>query len=127
MNFYNDDALDNALFNLPLEEPPTDLRASILAATAYRATPMFSLYEIAGLAALLALVLVLIGVVMMSGGLAFAHAINTIDAFITQTFSSYTTLAWIAAGGATAIWLSLFTGFQSVAVASRKGRPTSKR
>ena len=40
MNMYDsDDALDRALFALPLEEPPAGLRASILLATAYRPAP----------------------------------------------------------------------------------------
>jgi len=127
MNYHSDDALDNALFSLELEEPPADLRASILAATAFRPAPMFSLYEIAGLSALLAIVIALISIVVASGGAAFAQAVLAIEVALTRTLSSYTTLAWIAAGGATAIWLSLFTGFQSYAVASRKGTPTPKR
>ena len=37
MNYYdNDAALDHALFALPLEEPPGDLRARILSATIYQ-------------------------------------------------------------------------------------------
>ena len=42
MKYDSDDALDRALFALPLEEPPADLRASILTATVYRPAPAFS-------------------------------------------------------------------------------------
>lgn len=41
------DALDRALFALPLEEPPADLRSSILLSTAYRPVSPFSFWEIA--------------------------------------------------------------------------------
>ena len=36
-----DDELDRALFALPLEEPPADLRARILAATVCGSAPAF--------------------------------------------------------------------------------------
>ncbi len=45
----DDEALEQALFALPLEEPPAGLRASILMATAYRPAPAFSVWELAGL------------------------------------------------------------------------------
>ena len=46
MMSYDDDDLDRLLFALPLEEPPADLRASILTATAYRAAPVFKPWEV---------------------------------------------------------------------------------
>jgi hypothetical protein len=41
-----DDELERALFALPLEEPPVDLRARILAATVDRPRPAFRGWEI---------------------------------------------------------------------------------
>ena len=46
------DELERAILDLPLEEPPAGLRASILLATAYRPAPAFSFLELAALGAL---------------------------------------------------------------------------
>ena len=54
MMYDSDDSLERALFALPLEEPPSDLRASILAATAFRPAPPFGVWEVAALGALAA-------------------------------------------------------------------------
>jgi hypothetical protein len=115
MNYDSDDALDRALFALPLEEPPTDLRAAILTATVYRPEPAFAPWEIGALAAILAVVISLVSAVVMGGGSLFVHSAETIGTTLVRSLSDYATLAWLAAGGATAIWLSLFTGFQSFA------------
>jgi hypothetical protein len=40
-----DDDLDRALFALPLDEPPADLHAQIMAATALRPAPTFAPWE----------------------------------------------------------------------------------
>ena len=40
-----DDELDRALFALPLEQPPPDLHARIMAATALRPGPTFATWE----------------------------------------------------------------------------------
>lgn len=40
-----EDELDRALFALPLEEPPADLHARIMAATALRPLPTFAPWE----------------------------------------------------------------------------------
>jgi hypothetical protein len=115
MNYEDDDALDAALFALPLEEPPADLRASILAATVYRPAPLFSFREILGLGTLAALVVWLIVAVVLGGGTLFIHTLQDAQVLLGRALTSAATLAWIAAGGATAIWLSFFTGFQSPA------------
>ena len=124
---YTDDDLDLALFALELEEPPTDLRASILAATVYRPAPMFSRAEIVALTLITTAIVDLIGFVIAGGGTLFTHSVQALETGLVQTFSNFTTLGWLAVGGATAIWLSLFTGFQSFPTASSKVAETSTR
>ncbi len=112
MKFDDDDALDAALFALPLEEPPADLRTSILAATILRPAPVFSFRELCVLGTLVAMVSWLAVAVSLGGATLFVHSIEAVQSFAGRTLTNSTTLAWIAAGGATAIWLSIFTGFQ---------------
>jgi hypothetical protein len=115
MRFEDDDALDAALFALPLEEPPADLRRSILSATVYRPAPVFSFREILALGTLAAVTVWLVAAVILGGGMLFVHSLQDVQNVLGRALTSITTLAWIAAGGATAIWLSFFTGFQSPA------------
>ncbi len=119
MNFNDDDALDAALFALPLEQPPADLRSAILSATIYRPHPVFSLREIITLGALCAVVVWLVAAVIGGGGALFVHSLQAVGATIIHAGSNLTLIAWIAAGAATAIWLSIFTEFQP--------RPEGKR
>jgi hypothetical protein len=112
MNFNDDDALDAALFALPLEEPPADLRSAILSATIYRHAPVFSLREIVTLGALCAVIVWLVALVIGGGGSLFIHSLQAIGATTVRAGSNVTLLGWVAAGAATAIWLSIFTGFQ---------------
>jgi len=123
MNMDEHDALDQALFALPLEEAPAGLRASILLATAYRPSPAFSFLELAALGALGAIAIWLSVLLALGGGTLFVHTLETIGTFASRALSSTATLAWLAAGGATALWLSLFTGSQPLVVAPhRSGR-----
>lgn len=122
-----DDALDQAILALPLEEPPAGLRASILMATAYRPAPAFSVVELALLGALGAIALWLIAVLISGGGALFVHTLAAIGSVSARVLSDAATLAWLAAGGATALWLSLFTGFQPAAVAAQRSGPRSSR
>lgn len=115
MKYDSDDALDRALFGLPLEEPPADLRASILTATVYRPAPLFKPWETALLGAVAAVAVWLVALVVLGGGTLFVHSLEAIGSTSEDLLSNYTTLAWIAAGGAVAIWLSIFTGFQPAA------------
>lgn len=115
MNFDSDDALDRALFALALEEPPADLRASILTSTAYRPAPIFAPWEIAGLGFIAALVVWLAVLIAVGGGALFVASAQAIAAMSERLLSNVATLAWLAAGGATAVWLSVFTGFQPAA------------
>ncbi|MDE2481445.1 MAG: hypothetical protein KGN02_04575 [bacterium] len=123
MKYDSDDALDRALFALPLEEPPADLRAAILTATVYRPAPLFKPWELALIGTIVAIVLWLGALIVMGGGALFVESIEKLGVAVIRAFASTTTLAWLAAGGATAIWLSIFTGFQS----SPKGALTQRR
>jgi len=113
MNYYDDDALDAALFALPLEEPPANLRASIFAATIYRPAPLFAFGELAVLGAILAVAVWLLAAVIMGGGPLFLQSLAAIGSNASRTFGNTSLLLWAAAGGATAIWLSIFPGLQS--------------
>ena len=95
---YDDESLDRALLALPLEEPPASLRAAILANTAYRPAPIFSMTEIAA-ASGVAAVLIWLGLAM-APQIAMAY---------TAVFSNVTLLAWLAAGVATAVALEFLT------------------
>ena len=66
MNYETHDDLDRLLFALPLEEPPEDLRSSILANTIYRPAFPISVWETWILGSLLALA-VWLGVLIMVG------------------------------------------------------------
>jgi len=114
MKYDSDDALDRALFALPLEEAPSDLRASILTATIYRPAPIFKLWELVTLATISAVVVWLAVLVVMNGGAHFMQSMQTISTTVVNSLAktNYTTLSWVAAGGGAAIWLSIFTGFQ---------------
>lgn len=125
--YADDDALDRALFALPLEEPPADLRSSILTATVYRPAPAFSLWEVSVLGALAAVVLWLVVVVAMGGGSLFSHTVSAIGSFAGHWLSNVTTLAWLAAGTATAFWLMFFTGSQPLALAGQRSERRSAR
>jgi hypothetical protein len=127
MKYDSDDALDRALFALPLEEPPENLRASILSATVYRPAPAFSAWEIAGIGALAALGIWFAVLIGLGGGTLFVHTLAAIGETLTHVFSNVANLAWIGAGIATAVWLTLFTGSQPYALAGqRSGRRGSR-
>jgi hypothetical protein len=117
------DALDRAILGLALEEPPAGLRSSILLATAYRPAPPFSFWELALLGALSAAAVWFAALLILGGGSLFVHTVTTIASAATTLLSNGATLAWLAAGGATALWLSLFTVSQPVAHASHRSGP----
>jgi hypothetical protein len=106
------DALDRALFALPLEEPPADLRAAILQATVYRQHHAFAWWESATFGALGAIGIWLIIAIVLGGASLFTHTLATITSTLIVALSHGVTAMWLAAGAATAVWLSLFTGFQ---------------
>ena len=120
MMYRDDDALDRALFALPLEEPPADLRASILTATVYRPAPPFAVWEVTLLGAMAAVIVWLIALIAMGGTTLFLHTATTIATSASHVLSNVTTLAWIAAGVATAFWLTFFTGSQPFALGRQR-------
>jgi hypothetical protein len=111
------DALERAILDLPLEEPPEGLRASILLATAYRPAPPFSTVELAVVGSLGAVALWLIILLVLGGGSLFVQTLTVMGSFLSHAFTNVTTLAWLGAGGATALWVTAFTGFQPATVA----------
>lgn len=124
----NMDELERAILALPLEEPPEGLRASILLATAYhRPAPAFSFAELAVLGALGAVALWLVVLLVLGGGTLFVHTLATIGSVLSRTFSNNAFVAWLAAGAATALWLTLFTGSQPLLSASHRSERSAGR
>lgn len=105
-SYDSDDELERALFALPLEEPPADLRASILAATVYRPPLIVKPWEIWALGAVIALLVWLL--VLVAKGTA-APAMLAFDSYVMDAlrqFAQPATLFWIALGGGAAAWIS---------------------
>jgi hypothetical protein len=123
----DDQDLERAILELPLEEPPEGLRASILLATAYRPGPAFSVADFALMGSLLAVAVWLISLVVLGGGSLFVHTLAVLGSTLSRTLSNGAILAWFAAGGATALWLTLFTGSQPLTVASHRSEGRSSR
>lgn len=104
---YDDDALDRALAALPLEEPPADLHARIMAATvdapAPAALPGWELWLVAILSSL-ALWLAWLFVTT-------PHAVERLTFAIDRIvesggLSSASTLLWVAVGVSAAWWVT---------------------
>lgn len=112
MSYDNDDDLDRMLFALPLEEPPADLRASILAATAYRPAPVFKPWEVSMMGAVAAVGIWLVVLIVLGGPALFARTLQHISDGAIRAGSNAELMGWLAAGCATAAWLTLFTRFQ---------------
>lgn len=108
MKYDSDEALERALFALDLEQPPADLRASILASTVYRAPAIITLPEAAGLFALLGVVAWVCTSILMGGMPLLSHALTIIQVELDNFFGNTETMAWLAVGGAIAISLSLW-------------------
>ena len=118
---FDDDALDRALFALPLEEPPIDLRASILRATIYAPAPVFKTWELAVLGAVAAVMVWFVTLIVMGGATLFLDTVQIVGALVMKAITQNgATIAWVAAGGAAAIWLSIFTGFQPAIEGAKK-------
>ena len=127
MKYDSDDALDRALFALPLEEPPADLRASILTATVYRPVPAFAAWEVAAMGAVAALGIWFAVLIALGGGTLFVHTLETIGQTFTHAFSNIGNLAWTGAGIATAVWLTLFMGSHPYALAGQRSQRRGSR
>lgn len=108
MKHYDDDELERALFALDLEEPPADLRASILAGTIYHvpvtaAVRPWELWLFGGLCAVL--VWMLVFVLRGSAGPA-AVQVEALGNGLAFFFSQPANLFWIAVGAAASVWIS---------------------
>jgi hypothetical protein len=109
MNHEYDD-IDRALFALPLEEPPQDLRRSILAITVHapiEADERPALWEslAAGFGLVAAAVLVWAVIRNPAFGVQIASAFMTLG----RGFTNQTTLAGLTAGCSAVAWVSLMT------------------
>lgn len=104
----SDDELDRALFALPLEEPPANLRHSILAATVYGPPVPAPVrpWELWLLGGALALIVWLCIAIFSGAGAATLGSLDETGASVLAFFSQPTTLFWIAVGGGAAFWLS---------------------
>jgi hypothetical protein len=127
MMYDSDDALDRALFALPLEEPPAGLRASILTATAYRPAPAFTMWEAVFIGTVTAVMAWLVALIVLGGGPLFVSTVTAIAFTGARAISNTGNLAWLAAGGATAFWLTFFTGSQPFAFVSQRFERKSGR
>jgi len=123
----NMDELERAILAVPLEEPPAGMRASILMATAYRPAPAFSFLDLGVIGTLGAVALWMVVLLVLGGGTLFVHTVGTIGTFLSHAFSNASILAWMAAGGATALWLTLFTGHQPGVLAAHRSERSSSR
>ena len=103
-----DDELERALFALPLEEPPVDLRARILAATIARPRLTFRAWEIWLVGTLFAFMVWLtfmVGTSVPDIGGVISRAVGVgVDRF-SETIS-VNTLMWTALGVSFAMWIS---------------------
>lgn len=107
----DDAALERALFALPLEEPPADLRGRILAATVYRPALPFKMWEVWVLGTLMALAAWLMIAVLTAVPDSSARLANAAASFMDRLVSSVSPsiLGWIVVGASSAFWISQFT------------------
>jgi len=105
MNYDRYDDLDRLLFSLALEEPPADLRASILTATIYRPALVFKAWEVWTLGAIVALIVWLCVLVARGGGEAFMKTVSILGTSAAHVLLAQYTWLWLAAGVGTAFWL----------------------
>jgi hypothetical protein len=103
-----DDELERALFALPLEEPPVDLRDRILAVTISRPRLTFRAWEIWLVGTLFAFVVWLtfmVGTSVPDIGGAISRAVSLgVDRFAEAL--SVNTLMWMALGISFVVWIS---------------------
>ena len=69
----------------------------------------------------------MIVLLVLGGGSLFVQTLAAIGSGLSRAFSNAGVLAWLAAGGATALWLTLFTGSQPVAVAIHRSEGSTSR
>ena len=107
----DDAALERALFALPLEEPPADLRGRILAATVYRPALPFKMWEVWLIGTLMALAVWLMIAVLTAvpdaGGRLAGATVDLIERIARNVSPSI--LGWTVLGASSAFWISQFT------------------
>lgn len=119
----DDDALDRALFALPLATPPNDLRAAILRATIYAPAaalaPVMSAFEIVlmGVAAAIGIWLL----VSILGDHRSAEAFASRAYAFMRPFGNMQALGWLAAGIAVAGIVAMFP--ENLDLRTRRGGP----
>jgi hypothetical protein len=121
------DALDRALFALPLEEPPAEMRAAILDSTVYRQHHAFPWWESVTFGVLGAIGIWLIAAIFLGGGSLFVHTLGAISSTVISALSHGATAMWLAAGAATAVWLSLFTVSQPASTSEYRSEHNNMR
>ena len=105
-----DDELDRALFALPLEEPPADLRPRILAATILRAPAPFKVWEYWLLGTAVAFAVWCTYFMLASTPAATERFLDNAGALVRTTgLASLGTLFWLAIGMSSAWWISSLT------------------
>jgi hypothetical protein len=105
MNSEPHDDLDRLLFALPLSEPPSDLRASILASTIYRPSFPFKVWETWALGIVMALIAWLCVMIVRGGADAFSGTVSIFGQFFANIFESSGLGLWLAVGGGVAFLL----------------------
>ncbi|HEY4442129.1 MAG TPA: hypothetical protein VGN14_16845 [Candidatus Elarobacter sp.] len=103
---HDDDALDRALAALPLEEPPANLHARIMAATVYRPRPVVRQWELWLLGTFSAVAVWLTWILMSTPRLAERVSERITDLIANGGLASTGTLLWLGIGISAAWWLS---------------------
>ncbi len=109
---YDDDALDRALAALPLEQPPADLHARIMAATAYAPAPAAAAplpgWEL-WLAAVLSSLALWLAWVFVSTPHVVDQLAASVDRLVTGVdlaSASASVVVWVAVGVSAAWWIT---------------------
>jgi hypothetical protein len=116
------DDLDRAIFALPLDEPPADLRESILRATVYAPAVAASPAIFGRVEAILVGVILAVGAWLALVLVTEPHAAESLAGsvvMLTRGLAGPTTLAWLGTGALTALVLS---GPGSLRLPFRNGR-----
>ncbi|PZR57442.1 MAG: hypothetical protein DLM50_05550 [Candidatus Meridianibacter frigidus] len=104
---FDDNHLDRLLFSLPLEEPPRDLRESILAATIYRPAFALKAWEIWMIGGLCAVLVWLCGLIVAGGGPAFMATLGVIGGGAWRGLATENAWLWLLLGVGATFWLGM--------------------
>lgn len=105
-SYDSDDELERALFALPLESPPADLRATILAATIYRPELPVRPWEMWLFGACAAVIVWLCALILRGGAAPVAATLDIVGRGVLAYLSQTSLLLWIALGGGAAAIVS---------------------